>query len=550
MRSAASILLMAASALGLPSQPNFLIMFADDMGYGDPSVAGNPTTTTPNIDSIATEGIRFTQWYSGFHICSPSRAAMVTGRLPIRNGCAGTTPLGGVFRADAVGGLPLNETTFADILSTKGYYTAAVGKWHLGQRDEYLPTSRGFKEYFGVPYSVDMGESPWSLGHDEAGHRSLPLMLNKTVFEQPTNLEKLTNRYAEYARGFMQRMKSAGNKWALYLAWSHVHIPNFCGPEHCGTTKRGRFGDAISELDAGVGVVLSALKEYGYDENTLIFFSSDNGPWLIQRLEGGSPGPLREGKTTTWEGGVREPGYVRWKGVIEPRISTEVVATYDIFPTIIALAGASLPTNVELDGKDMSPLLESASAKSSHKCIYLWKGVTGSYSSILEGAPDEIAAGTNLLPHDIDNLRSNGVPNGNITGLWAVRCGAYKAHFVTNTHFERMPVVHDPPVLYNVEYDIAEAFPISNKSDVYHQQMAIIKKAAEEHVKSIKPQTNEMARGTSAAFDICCDPNSKERYPTLPNCTCAPATWDVQAYTGGDIDYSVFWDPYCSNSPK
>ena len=541
---------MATSVWGLPSQPNFLIMFADDMGYGDPSVAGNPTTVTPNIDSIANEGIRFTQWYSAFHVCSPSRAAMVTGRLPIRNGCAGSSPLGGVFGADAVGGLPLNETTFADILTTQGYYTAAIGKWHLGQRDEYLPTSRGFKEYFGVPYSVDNGGSPWSPGDDKPGHRSLPLLLNKTIFEQPTNLEKLTNRYAEYAKGFMGRMKDSGNKWALYLAWSHVHIPNFCGPEHCGTSKRGRFGDAISELDAGVGVVLKALTEYGYDDNTLVFFSSDNGPWLITRLEGGSAGPLREGKTTTWEGGVREPGYVRWKGIIQPRISSEVVATYDIFPTIVKLAGASLPTNVILDGRDMSHLLENSTAKSSHECIYIWKGVTGKYSSILEGTPDEVNAGTNLLPHDIDNLRSTGVPNGDITGLWAVRCGAYKAHFVTNTHLNRNPVIHNPPVLYNIEYDISESYPINNKSDTYATQINIIKNAAEAHIASIKPQTNEMARGSSADFDICCDPNSKEKYPMYANCTCTPSTWKVKAYVGGDISYSVFWDPYCSSSPK
>ena len=189
-----------------PQRPNFLILFADDMGYGDLSYNGHPTINTPNVDKLALGGMRFTQWYSGFHVCSPSRAAMLTGRLPVRSGMAGTWT-GGVLSADAVGGLPDNETTFAQILKKVGYMTKAIGKWHLGQRHENLPYFRGFDEYFGIPYSVDMGYTPWDSG--DKGD-VLPLLDNTSIVEQPVDLSKLSEKYAKHAIDFISNATKQG----------------------------------------------------------------------------------------------------------------------------------------------------------------------------------------------------------------------------------------------------------------------------------------------------------------------------------------------------
>eukprot|EP01064_Diplonema_japonicum_P006686 TRINITY_DN14529_c0_g1_i1.p1 TRINITY_DN14529_c0_g1~~TRINITY_DN14529_c0_g1_i1.p1 ORF type:complete len:560 (+),score=144.72 TRINITY_DN14529_c0_g1_i1:84-1682(+) len=530
-----AVILLGAA---LAARPNFLILFADDMGYGDPSVYGNPTVGTPGIDKLASEGVRFTQWYSGFHVCSPSRASMLTGRLPIRSGCAGTGPLGGVFRADAVGGLPTNETTFANLLGPAGYRSLAIGKWHVGQREEYLPTNRGFDEYYGVPYSVDMGISPWRNGKDEPGERALPLLHNTTIIEQPCDLETLTQRYADKADDFLTKAAADKASFFLYLAWSHVHVPNFCSQKHCGTSRRGRFGDAMAELDDGVSQVMASLQKNGLDENTVVFFSSDNGPWLIQKLEGGSAGPLREGKTTTWEGGVRVPGIVRWKGTVAPRVSPQVVATYDIFPTMLKLAGVEVPKGLVLDGRDMSQVLMNETAPTAHQCVFIWKGVDG---QAMAGREDETQAGTN-------NVLSS---TGPIPGLWAVRCGSYKAHYVTNTHLASQPVVQNPPLLYNIEYDISETYPIDATSQEYQQVMAGINASRAAHIATITPVPNQMARGTSSQYDLCSDPHSQQKYPTLSNCTITPSTWSIKAYTGGDIPYSSFgpFDPYCKPTP-
>ena len=200
-----SISLLLTTIESKPQTPNFLILFADDMGYGDPSYTNHPTISTPNIDKLAFEGIRFTQWYSAFHVCSPSRAAMLTGRLPVRSGMAGPWT-GGVLSADAVGGLPDNETTFAQILKKVGYMTKAIGKWHLGQRYKYLPYFRGFDEYFGIPYSVDMGNTPW---HPQ-GTDVLPLIDNTSIIEQPVDLSKLSEKYAQHAIDFISNATQQG----------------------------------------------------------------------------------------------------------------------------------------------------------------------------------------------------------------------------------------------------------------------------------------------------------------------------------------------------
>eukprot|EP00041_Stephanoeca_diplocostata_P002266 m.25001 g.25001 ORF g.25001 m.25001 type:complete len:554 (-) comp13130_c0_seq2:1676-3337(-) len=477
------------------TKPNVLVFFADDLGVGDLQAYGHPTTFTPNLNQFAAEGVRFTQWYSGFHVCSPSRAAMMTGRLPIRTGCAGASWTGGVFSDIATSGLPLNETTMAQALLGAGYSTAMIGKWHLGQRDEYLPTSRGFQHYFGIPYSVDMGMSAW---RPKAGNRGtvLPLLHNKTVIEQPVNLDTLSVRYGAFASDFIKNESSKGNNWFLYAAFNHVHVPNFVSPKWCNQTLRGLYGDALAELDETLGTIMQAVKDAGVDDNTIQFFSSDNGPWLIHKLNGGSAGLLRDGKTTTWEGGIREPGLVRWPTRIAPAVSEHVVTTYDIFPTVLELAGVPLPTNVVLDGKSMVPVLLN-NATSQHDCLFHYKGTPGL-----------------SCPKD----------HNDCPGLWTVRCGAYKLHWVTSTwqNGSNNGVFHDPPLLFNLDIDPGESFPIASNSAEYTTWRATIEAARDAHEKTLKTVPNQMAMGTNADYGVCGCPQSQQKNPKFPNCTCNP----------------------------
>eukprot|EP00658_Telonema_sp_P-2_P003508 TRINITY_DN11303_c0_g1_i3.p1 TRINITY_DN11303_c0_g1~~TRINITY_DN11303_c0_g1_i3.p1 ORF type:complete len:465 (-),score=95.90 TRINITY_DN11303_c0_g1_i3:653-2047(-) len=433
---------LLASCLANPA-PNVLVLFADDAGAGDFGCYGHPTIQTPHIDKLAADGVRFTQWYSGFHVCSPSRASIMTGRLPIRSGTAGAAWTGGVFNADAVGGLPLNETTIAEVLRKAGYRTAAVGKWHLGQQKQFLPTSRGFDEYLGVPYSVDMGSSPWDRYNSE-DRPPLPLLRNLEVVEQPTDLNKLSDRYTDFVREFIRNSTADSARWFVYMAFNHVHVPDFATKQFCNSSRRGRFGDAVSEMDSTIGKILEVVAEVGAEEETIVFFTSDNGPWLIKQLYGGSAGLLRDGKTTTWEGGVREPGIVRWPGVIPAGLVTqEVATTYDIMPTVASLAGVDLPSDRIYDGKDLSPFLRALASpspiRSPHQCIFHYKGTPNT------GCPKSMAS---------------------CPGLWAVRCGAYKMHWVTSewTTGSSNGKLEDPPLLFQLEHDPGESFGINPNS--------------------------------------------------------------------------------------
>mmetsp|Transcript_16109 Transcript_16109/g.41007 ORF Transcript_16109/g.41007 Transcript_16109/m.41007 type:complete len:546 (+) Transcript_16109:47-1684(+) len=533
MRGSLAVLCAAGA-----SQPNFLVLFADDMRYGDLSAHGHPTASTPRLDRLASEGMRFTQWYSGFHVCSPSRASMMTGRLPIRSGLAGSGWTGGVFGNRAVGGLPTNETTIASMLGKQGYATLAVGKWHLGQRTEFLPVSHGFDEYYGIPYSDDMGSSPWRKANDLV----LPLLHNSTVVEQPADLSTITERYTEKAVDFMKRNTAASKPWFLYLAWNHVHIPDFASKQFCNSSIRGRFGDALAEMDFHAGQVLDGLEEAGASNNTVVFFTSDNGPWLIQRWAAGHAGHFFEGKTTTWEGGVRVPGIIRWPGRVPAGVvSHEIVATYDIFPTVAKLSGATLP-GVALDGVDLSQVMLGNATTREDRCIMLYKGTPS------RGIP--------VHPDDPQ------------PGLWAVRCGPYKAHFVTSCAVmgalgdkrcvgsydvgechgsecdEKLlamqgatAVHHDPPMMFQVEKDPGELYPLDPKSAAYKGALSKILAAKKAHEDSLVPVPNQMSQGVSKHHGKCCDPESQKKYPTYQNCTCNPEVWD-KAFVCTPVDDS------------
>ena len=310
--------------------PNVVFILCDDLGYGDLGCYGS-RIRTPNLDQMAAQGVRFTNFCSADPVCSPSRAALLTGRYPTRVGVPRV-----LFPQDT-GGLNLDETTLADTLKSSGYRTMCIGKWHLGRPAQYLPTSRGFDGYFGIPYSNDMTPRV--------------LMRDTTVIEQTADLETLTERYTEEAKRFIE--KSKDGRFFLYMPHTFPHIPLAASPRFRGKSAEGLYGDAVEEVDWSVGEVLATLQRNGLDRNTLVMFSSDNGPWYQ-----GSPGKLRGRKNTTYEGGIREPFLARWPGVLPAgRTSNALASMLDIFPTVTRLCGGKLPAK-PLDGIDIRPLLD------------------------------------------------------------------------------------------------------------------------------------------------------------------------------------------------
>jgi arylsulfatase len=321
---------LSTQLLAAPARtPNIVFILCDDLGYGDLGCYGSKLHT-PNLDRLATEGVRFTNFCSADPVCSPSRAALLTGRYPTRVGVPR------VFFPQDTGGLNLDETTMADMLKARQYKTMCIGKWHLGRPKQYLPTSRGFDAYFGIPYSNDM--SPRVL------------MRDTEVIEQTADLESLTGRYTEEAKKFINASK--GSPFFLYMPHTYPHIPLGASKRFRGKSPEGIYGDVIAEVDWSVGEVLQTLKQDGLDQNTLVMFSSDNGPWYQ-----GSPGKLRGRKNTTYEGGIREPFIARWTGKIPAgRVSNGLASMMDIFPTIAKLCGGAAPAK-PLDGIDIWPLL-------------------------------------------------------------------------------------------------------------------------------------------------------------------------------------------------
>ena len=280
------------------------------MGYGDIGVFGNPTIKTPFLDKMSQEGQKWTQFYSAASVCTPSRAALLTGRLPIRSGMASS--VNRVLFPNSKNGIPQEEILLAEKLKENNYKTAIVGKWHLGHHEEYLPLNHGFDYYFGIPYSNDMDKinnTPyWSeYERDELNSKSynVPLIENFSVVERPTDQTTITKRYTEKVIELIHKYKDA--PFFIYLAHSLPHIPLYASKEFLGKSKRGLYGDVIEEIDFGVGQIIDELKKLTLDKNTIVVFTSDNGPWLAYKTHGGSAGLLRNGKGTTWEGGVRVP---------------------------------------------------------------------------------------------------------------------------------------------------------------------------------------------------------------------------------------------------
>ncbi|XP_014117618.1 PREDICTED: arylsulfatase A, partial [Pseudopodoces humilis] len=382
------------------ARPNFVLVLADDLGYGDLGSYGHPSSATPNLDWLAARGLRFTDFYSGAAVCSPSRAALLTGRLPVRSGI-----YPGVFDPGSRGGLPLAEVTVAEVLKAQGYATAMVGKWHLGYgiNGSFLPVHQGFDHFLGVPYSHDQGPcqnltcfppDTKCFGTCDQGVVPLPLLWNLSIIQQPVSFPELVPLYNKFSRDFIADCARHRRPFLLYYASHHTHYPQFSSREFAGRTRRGPFGDALAEFDDSVGQLLQALRDNGLESSTLLFFTSDNGPSTLRMARGGSAGHLRCGKGTTYEGGMREPAMAYWPGRIAPGVTHELASALDVLPTLSALAGAALP-KVALDGFDLSPLL-FGEGKSPRQAVFFY-------------------------PPSPDPLH----------GPFAVRLGKYKAHFFT-----------------------------------------------------------------------------------------------------------------------
>lgn len=348
-------------------RPNIVLIFTDDQGYGDIGCFGAKDLATPHLDALAREGRRFTNFHVAQAVCTASRAALLTGCYPNRLGLHGA--LGPKSRV----GLNPDETTLAELLKARGYATALVGKWHLGDAPAFLPTRQGFDEYFGLPYSNDM----WPH-HPEAKpgtYPPLPLFEGDQVIDPdvaPDEQAQLTKRYAERAVQFVDRHKDA--PFFLYLAPNMPHVPLVAGEKFRGiNTVRGLYGEVIAEIDWAVGEVLGALRRHGLEKNTLVIFTSDNGPWLSYGEHAGSAGPLREGKGTIWEGGTRVPCLMRWPGYIPAGTEcAEPLMTIDLLPTIAAVTGAEMPART-IDGLDVRPLLTGeAGAKTPHDAYFFY----------------------------------------------------------------------------------------------------------------------------------------------------------------------------------
>ena len=399
--------------------PNLIVITADDLGYGDLGCYGSQAIHTPNLDRMADEGARLTDFYSSAPLCSPARASLLTGRYAIRSHIAvpffpAGSPMdlifhaGGVYR-HGVRGIPQDEVLLPEMLQRRGYRTALVGKWHLGDRSPHLPRENGFDYFYGPYFSNDM--EPYVIYRNE-----------EVAVAPPVDQSALTQNLTREAVQFIHENQE--RPFFLYYAQPFPHVPLHASEAFRGRSKAGLYGDAVEEIDWSVGKILEKLKELGIDRNTLVWFISDNGPWLQRRQNGGSAGLLREGKNSTWEGGMRVPCIAWWPGTVPAGgVSPSLIAAMDLFPTFAGLSGAKIPGDRTFDGVDITGVLKGA-----------------------QGSPRE------FIYYYINDK------------LYAVRKGPWKAHFITHDSYTPdLPVVHEIPLLYHLEVDPSEKYDLSGK---------------------------------------------------------------------------------------
>lgn len=454
MKTALQILLAVlalAASTATAAPPNVIIFYADDQGYQDLSCFGSPNLRTPNIDRLAREGVRFTDFYSAYCVCSASRASLMTGSYQPR------ISMPGVIGPKAGTALHPDEITIADLLKTKGYATACIGKWHLGDSPETLPTAQGFDSYFGYPYSNDMARKK-GYGNNTAELDRIwkgriwqayngELYRDTQVIESPVNQTTLTDRYGEEATKFIR--KSRDQPFFLYFANTMPHVPLFVSDDRYDPDPKTAYKLTIEHIDAVVGRVLDTLDELGLAENTFVVYTSDNGPWLSKDHHGGSALPLRAGKTTTYEGGMRVSCVIRWPARIKAGATCrQVAATIDLLPTIASLVGAKLPADRPIDGLDITALLDNPETPS---------------------------------PHDTAGFfyYKNGIAEAVRLGPWKLRTGKVRQRRQNKT-------VQTKPELYNLREDISES---KNLADQHPEIVAKLQKLTETyHARLISEQ--------------------------------------------------------------
>lgn len=395
--------LSAPITMNVPQAPNVVIIFMDDMGYADIGPFGGDRSLTPNLNRMANEGRKLTDFYVSQAVCSASRTSLLTGCYNVRVG------IQGALGPQSKTGIHTDETTLGELCQGQGYATACFGKWHLGHHQQFLPLQNGFDEYFGLPYSNDMWPFHPEFMYLPLAERlkrwpHLPLIDgNQTINPQVTGEDQklLTTQYTERAVRFIDR--NAEQPFFLYLAHSMVHVPLYVSEKYEGRSGKGLFSDVIMEIDWSVGQIFDALKRNKLDQNTLVIFTSDNGPWLSYGDHAGSADPLREGKGTMFDGGCRVPFLARWPGQIPANsTSSEPAMTIDILPTISHLIASPLPQR-KIDGKDIWPLLAGEDAKSPQEAYYFYWG--HNLHAVRSGHWKL------HLPHDFRTL--NGRPGGN-----------------------------------------------------------------------------------------------------------------------------------------
>ena len=454
------IALSAPSHAAASRPPNIIFILADDLGYGDIGAFGQKIIRTPNLDRFAAEGLKFTQHYSGNNVCAPSRCVLMTGKHPGHAFIRDNREL----KPEGQFPIPADTVTLPKLLKAAGYATGLIGKWHLGawanDRPQHHPLDHGFDFHFGLMHSNDMNPSDQpkpkkanALVAQDPAWWNAALYRGRELLEPRTDQTRLTRRYAEEAVKFIGAHKD--KPFFLYLPHTFPHTPLFASERFQGSSARGIYGDVVGELDESVGAVLQALRDQGVAENTLVVFTSDNGPWTWMGAEtGGSAGLLRDGKGSTWEGGMRVPGIAWWPGRIKPGVTSQVASTLDLFPTFPRLAGAELPDDRPMDWADLSPLLlESKPLEREVFCYY--RG----------------------------------------TRLFAARLGPWKAHFQTQGSYGDPKVVtHEPPLLFNLEVDPSESHDVAAQ---YPEQLARIIAAVERHRAKLTVAPSQLVETTT-----------------------------------------------------
>lgn len=504
-------LLIHLRPLSVTKKPNFIIILADDIGWGDLDVNVNAEirkNNTPQLNLMVQQGLRFTDFHSPASTCSPSRAAILTGRYGLRNGVTHN------FGVKSKAGLPLSEVTFPQLLQAAGYYTAMIGKWHLGHNGPYSPTHRGFDYYLGVPYSNDMGctdtpgyDLPQCRPCDSPGPRDdrlwrrpescdsrlgLPLIENSSIVQQPLDLWTLTETYKTTARRIINNARETGQPFLLYIALAHMHVPLAPSPGDPLNSQHSTYAASLQEMDGLVGALKSAVE----DSDTLVWFTGDNGPWEQKCQFAGSVGPYKgkwqikrgggSAKRTTWEGGHRVPTVAFWPGRIPPNItSSALLSGMDIFSTVLSLAGVTPPSDRRYDGIDATDVLLNRGQTGHEFLFHPNSGAAGQYG-------------------DLQTVRTRKHKAFYMTGA-AEACGGSTAR----------EQLHDPPLIFDLEADEAEDRPLDPGTSEYQEAAERAARGREEVLWDIAtdPSVSTADYSTEGSAAPCCD-------PTRPACRC------------------------------